>query len=508
MEQQMESSAQHRATPRLDVSGVSKHYGSVNALDDVSMSVQPGEVMALLGQNGAGKSTLVRILSGLEGADVGETRINGVIVDLGSAKKAQAAGIAVVQQEISAARNMTVAENLVLGDSQFPWLWRRGALRAKAVDLLRRVGLAHIDPFTTMGDLSIGEMQLIEIARVLSRDAQVIVFDEPTAALSDAEIKRILQLIRTLASEGRSIIYVTHRLKEVFLIADRVTVLRGGRLRTCRPTAELSVDAVVEAMVGREVGSLFPKRGDLGEVLLSVRQLAVPGLPEHVHFDVRAGEILGLTGQLGSGAARVVQALAGLVPGTIGEVTVGHRALRLGRRRAGLSTGIAYCSDDRKCDGMFADLSVTKNLSSPWLGSVAPWGLISRRREASQATEAAVSFTVDRSRIGSKVGVLSGGNQQKVALAKWIGSQPRVLLVHEPTRGVDVGARAEIYERLRELCRGGMAVIVVSSDAEEVLGLSDTIMTFYRGRLTAARAHGDWTEAELVREVVHEEAAA
>jgi ABC-type sugar transport system ATPase subunit len=503
MEQQRESTAQYRAAPRLEVSGVSKHYGSVMALDHVSISVQPGEVMALLGQNGAGKSTLVRILSGLERPDVGETRIDGLIVDLGSAKRSQAAGIAVVQQEVSAARNMTVAENLVLGDARFSWLWRRGALRAQAVDLLRRVGLAHIDPFTPMGDLSLGEMQLIEIARVLSRDARVIAFDEPTAALSDAEIRRILQLIRTLASEGRSIIYVTHRLREVFLIADRVTVLRGGRLRICCPAAELSVDTV-----GREVGCLFPKRGEPGEVLLSVRRLAVPGLRDDVHFDVRSGEILGLTGQLGSGAARVVQALAGLVPGTVGDVTVGPRPLRLGRRKAGLSSGIAYCSDDRKRDGMFADLSVTKNLSSPWIWSVAPRGVISRRREALQASDAALSFAVDPARIGSKVGVLSGGNQQKIALAKWIGSGPSVLLVLEPTRGVDVGARAEIYARLRELCRGGMAVIVASSDAEEVLGLSDTIMTFYRGRLTAARAHHQWTEAELVREVVHEEAAA
>jgi len=351
-------------------------------------------------------------------------------------------------------------------------------------------------------------MQLIEIARVLSRDAQLIVFDEPTAALSDSEIARILQLIRTLASEGRSVVYVTHRLKEVFLIANRVAVLRGGRLQTCRPTEEVTVDTVIETMVGREVGSLFPKRGDLGEVLLSARELSIPGLTQQLQFNVRAGEILGLTGQLGSGAARVVQALAGLVPGARGVVTVGTRTVRLGRRRAGLSCGIAYCSDDRKRDGIFEDLSVTKNLSSPWLGSVTMWGFLSRRREASNASAAAASFAIDVSRSESKVGVLSGGNQQKVALAKWIGSQPRVLLVDEPTRGVDVGARAEIYERLRDLCRSGMAVIISSSDAEEILGLSDTIMTFYRGRLTASRPHGEWTEAELLREVVHEEAAA
>jgi len=497
----------HIVEPRLKVHQVTKLYGDMRALDGANLEVQPGEIMALLGQNGAGKSTLVRILSGLEQPDGGEIQIDGQVVDLGSPTKSRAAGVAVVQQEISAARNMSIAENLVLGDDQFSWVWQKKTLRRHARVLLEQVGLGHLHPMAPMSSLSIGEMQLIEIARVLGRDAKLIIFDEPTAALSDAEIKRILDLVQHLAAHGRSIIYVTHRLKEVFQIADRVTVFRAGQDRESSATRDVTVESVVQSMVGHEVGRLFPPLGELGEVVLSAEGICAPGL-EPIDLPVRSGEILGLTGQLGSGHSILLEACAGLVPHTLGTLRLAGTPLDLSSRKAGLDRGVAYCSEDRKRDGMFAEHSVINNLSSPWLRSVRSGRLLSRRTEETRAFGLIDAFGVDPARARSAVGTLSGGNQQKVAIAKWMGAVPKVLLLNEPTRGVDVGARAEIYEKLRALCNAGMAVVIASSDVDEVLGLCDTITTFYRGRVTASLPREQWTESRLLREVMHEEEAA
>jgi ribose transport system ATP-binding protein len=491
--------------PRLAVSGVTKTYGRVRALDDVSFEVRAGEVMALLGQNGAGKSTLVKILSGLVQPDGGEIRIDGAPVGLGTSKRAQEAGVAVVQQEISAVRSMTVSENLVLGQLDAPWLWTRRRLAARARELLDRVGLGDLDPGTRIEELSVAEMQLVEVARVLAREARIVIFDEPTAALSDVEIERVLTLVRTLADTGHSVIYVTHRLGEVFRVCERVTVFRSGQSQPAEPTDQLDVHAVVKKMIGREPEALYPNRGKPADVVLEVDGLTAPGLSRPVSLRVRAGEILGLTGQLGSGAGVVVKALAGEAPGAAGDVALDGERLSLRRRAAGAARGVAYCSSDRKRDGFFANLSMARNLSSPWISRVAAQGVISGRREVDVATRAAVSFALDPGRMRSPVGLLSGGNQQKVALGKWLGASPRVLLVEEPTRGVDVGARAEIYARLRALCDEGMAIVVATSDTEEVLGLSDTVAAFYAGRLTTLRPAEDWSEGDLLRAVMHED---
>jgi ribose transport system ATP-binding protein len=497
------SSSTRRA--RLGVVGLSKRFGRVRALDDVSFELRAGEVMALLGQNGAGKSTLVKILSGLVRQDAGEILIDGATVDLGTSKRSQEAGIAVVQQEISAVRTMSIAENLVLGQLAAPRIWRRRELGKRARALLEPVGLGDLDPGTPIGNLTVAEMQLVEVARVLARDARIVIFDEPTAALSDVEIERVLALVRGLAESGRGVIYVTHRLNEVFQVTDRVTIFRSGTSEPAQSTADLDVHGVVTKMIGREPDAMFPTRGHPGAVVLELRDLIAPGLWEPVSLQVRAGEILGLTGQLGSGAAATVQALAGMVPGTVGNIILNGSPLPLRSRAAGLKHGLAYCSGDRKRDGIFAELGVAKNLSSPWIASVSSRGVISGRREIQSAGKAADAFALDRARMRSKVGLLSGGNQQKVALGKWLGARPNVLLVEEPTRGVDVGARAEIYSRLRALCDEGMAVVVSTSDSEEVLGLCDTIATFYAGRMTAARPRVEWTEADLVRAVMHHE---
>jgi ABC-type sugar transport system ATPase subunit len=495
--------------PRLLVRRLSKRYGNVQALAEVDFELRAGEVMALLGENGAGKSTLVKVLSGLVQPDAGVIEIDGRPTELYPSARSQAAGVAVVHQEYSSVPTMTVAENLVLGQAGTSALWLPRRLNARARELLSFVGLDHVDPRLPVERLSVAEKQLLEIARLLVRDARILIFDEPTAALADREIERVLAVIKRLAGEGRSIIYVTHRLPEVFRIADRVTVFRNGRSLPARPTRELNVDAVITMMLGRDLETMFPERGTLGEEpLLRVEALIVDGLSEPVSFSVHPGEIVGLTGQLGSGASVVVEALAGMRPVESGRAFLAGEEISLRSRAATLDRGIAYCSADRKRDGIFAGRSIRENLSSPWIRAVAPGGWISGRRERDRAREIAARFAIDVKRLGSPVGTLSGGNQQKVAVGKWLGTAPRVMLLEEPTRGVDIGARAEIYQRLRDLCAGGLGIVVASSDTAEILGLSDTIATFYRGRLTRIRPQAEWTEDALIREVMHQEAAA
>lgn len=490
---------------RLEVRGLVKRYGRQHALKGVDLQIRAGEVVALLGQNGAGKSTLVKALSGLVKADDGSIKVDGQTVDLSNSKESQRAGIAVVQQEISAVRTMTVAENLVLGQITAPPIWIRRRLESSARRLLATVGLEALDPRTELGDLSVAEAQLVEIARVISRDARIVIFDEPTAALSDSDVARVLGVVRRLSAEGRAVIYVTHRLNEVFEIADRVAIFREGECQGIIDVKELDVDQIVERMIGRPQKDIYPEPGALERVVLSINELAIPGMREPISLDVRAGEILGLCGQIGGGSELLLRGLAGMVRGVAGTVSVDGFPLNLRNRRSGIRAGVAYCSSERKLDGIFAHLSVKDNLSSPWLTSVARRGVVSRRGETSKALEAARAFTLDVRRMNSPVGTLSGGNQQKVALGKWLGTQPRVLLVEEPTRGVDVGARAEIYAHLRKLSQTGMAVIISSSDTSEVLGLSDTVGSFYAGHLTGVGPRKDWTEADLLRKVVHHE---
>lgn len=495
-------------TPRLLVRWLSKRYGNVQALAEVDFELRAGEVMALLGENGAGKSTLVKVLSGLVQPDSGTIEIDGVARDLYPSARSQASGVAVVHQEYSSVPTLTVAENLVLGQTGVSPLWLPGRLKARARTLLDAVGLDHINPGTLVERLSVAEMQLLEIARLLVRDSKILIFDEPTAALADREIERVLGVTKRLASEGRSVIYVTHRLPEVFRIADRVTVFRNGRSLPARSTRDLDVDAVITMMLGRELQTMFPKRGTArAETLLEIEGLQAPGLSEPVSFNVRAGEIVGLTGQLGSGASTVVEALAGMATLQAGRARLDGQDISLKSRSATLKRGIAYCSADRKRDGTFAVRSIRENLSSPWIRAVARAGWISVRGERDRSSDIARRFTIDVKRMATAVGALSGGNQQKVAVGKWLGAAPRIMLLEEPTRGVDVGARAEIYQHLRDLCAAGLGIVIASSDTAEVLGLCDTIATFYRGRVTALKPHHEWSEDALVREVMHQEAA-
>lgn len=495
---------------RLSARGISKRYGAVHALDDVTFELRAGEIMALLGENGAGKSTIVKVLSGLVQPDEGIIEIDGDPTQLVSSAVSQQAGVSVVQQEYSTVGAMSIAENLLLGQRGASHIWTPRKLRENATSSLRRVGLEHLDPRTLVEELSVAEMQLLEIARAVARDAKIVIFDEPTAALSDAEIERVLAVVRRLAGEGCSIVYVTHRLGEVFQVADRVTIFRNGRSEPPIDVKNLDVDKVITLMLGRELGDMYPPpAAHPGEVSLRVENLVSPGLSEPVSFSARRGEILGLTGQLGSGASLVLQALAGLAPIVAGTVAVDDGIPNLRSRRAGARAGVAYSSPDRKKNGIFGGTSILRNLSSPWLDRVSTLGFVSFRRERQVATATAESFAIDKSRLRAPVSTLSGGNQQKVAVGKWLGIDPKIMLVDEPTRGVDVGARSEIYRRLRLLCDEGMTIVVCSSDTNEIYGLCDVVGTFYRGALSNLRPKAEWTEAQLVREVMQrtEEAA-
>jgi ABC-type sugar transport system ATPase subunit len=462
----------------------------------------PGEVMALVGENGAGKSTLVKILAGLVRPDSGTITLAGEQVGHGQALRQ--AGIAVVQQELSLVPTLSAAENVFLGHPESRLLQTPRRLAARARPFLAQVGLGHLEPTVLAGNLVVAEQQLVEVARLVARDARILILDEPTAALSDAEIGRVKEVVRSLVAEHRSVIYITHRLGEVFELADRVTVFRNGRSQPPVAVRDITPSTLVERMLGRSLENLFPARSArIGDGVVDIRGVMGQGLTEPVDLVARAGEIVGLAGQVGSGASSLLGLVAGAHPLVSGEVAVGGIVRSIASPAAAKAVGIAYCSGDRKRDGLFGIRSVSENLTSPALRRVSVGGFLDPRRERRLAATAADFFQVSRRRLGSAAVTLSGGNQQKVALGKWLTIDPRVLLVDEPTRGVDIGARAEIYGHLRRIADAGQAIVFASSDIAEVLGLADTIVTFYRGREIARYAADSADEATLVRDITH-----
>jgi ribose transport system ATP-binding protein len=495
--------AQPPTGPALSVRGARHSFGAVQALKEVDFEVWPGEVMALLGENGAGKSTLVNILAGLIDPDDGEISIGGRRVHLGTPRRSRAAGIAITAQEPSVIGPLTVAENIFLGGVPFsgPWSVRRLAKAARTH--LQSVGLEQLDPRATVASLSVAQRHLVELARMLARQARILILDEPTAALSDNEIELVKSSVRRLAGQGLSIIYVTHRLGEVFEIADRVTVMRNGRSLPPRPVADMTMQSLVADIVGRPLAEMYPARAArLGEAVLQVDGVRAAGLAAPVSLTVRAGEILGIAGQAGSGNGALLRCIAGAVTGEEGTVAIRGHALAPGYTLAkAIRSGLAYCSADRKLDGVFAELPVSDNLSAPalWRVSRGPWR--SPAREAKLAAEIAARFALSPARLRHDAGTLSGGNQQKVALGKWLSVSPTVILVEEPTRGVDVGARAEIYQHLRSMADDGLAVVFASSDLDEVYGLSDTIATMYRGRWVRSEPATSWTRGDILLDI-------
>ena len=485
--------------PRLRLSNISKAFGGIRAVRDVSLDVSRGEILALCGENGAGKSTLAKILAGELAPDTGTIELDGQEIRLPEPAAAHRMGVAVIYQELNYVPTLTVAENVLLGR-----LPRRGPIVDwPAVDREARAILAplapHLDPRRPVAALPVAERQVVEIARALSLDARVIVMDEPTAALSQQEAQRLFALVRRLAETGVSIIYISHRLEEVFSLADRVAVLRDGALVGAWPVAATTRQEVVQAMVGRSVEELYPRRESTPrEPMLEVIGLTRGDKLVDVSFTVRAGEIVGIFGLLGSGADLLVKALYGAVRADRGEVIAGGRSLGLPTPARARRAGIALVPGERKEEGLILGMSVRENLSLSTLGAISEWGIIRRGTERARAEVMVRELRVRTPGIEAPVGRLSGGNQQKVVLGRWLQARPRIFVLEEPTRGIDVGAKVEVYRLMEGLAEEGAAILLVSSELPEILSMSDRILTLSDGRLTAEFRRGAVTQEEVL----------
>ncbi|SNT65463.1 rhamnose transport system ATP-binding protein [Asanoa hainanensis] len=481
--------------PVLALEGVSKSFGAVAALRDVRLELRAGEAHALVGENGAGKSTLVKILAGVHAPDSGKVLLDGAAVTFGGPAEARAAGIAVIYQEPTLFPDLSVAENIFMGRQPL----RRGrridsaATRTRAAELFTRLGV-RIDPDRPARGLSIADQQLVEIAKALSANARVLVMDEPTAALSGVEVERLFAVARSLRDEGAAVLFISHRFDEVFDLCQRITVMRDGRWISTDDAADVTVDTVIRTMVGRELSTLYPKvAAEPGDTRLEVRGLTRWGYFDDVTFDVRGGEIVALAGLVGAGRSEVVRAVFGIDRPDAGEVRVEGRRLPLGDTPAAIAAGLALVPEDRRQQGLVMELSVERNATLPRRWALAKAGLLVGGAERRSAATWAERLQVKAGHPTDPVSTLSGGNQQKVVLAKWLSTQPRVLIVDEPTRGIDVGTKAEVHRLLSELAANGVAVLMVSSELPEVLGMADRVLVMHEGRLVAdiARAEAD-----------------
>ena len=426
--------------PLLRLTDISRHYGAIQALKSANFEIGRGEVMGLVGENGAGKSTMVKIIGGFDTGFTGEYFYDGAVRHFNSPTAAEHVGISIAQQELSLIPTMSVAENIFLAGDGVPQVASRKTLAKMAAPFLEEVGLGHVDPLRPTTRLSIGEQHLVEVARLIAHNPQVLILDEPTAALGETDSIRILDMVNRLKENGKSVIYVSHRMDEIFKICDRITVLRDGESQPPRAAAEMDVNSLVEMMLGFELGDMYPARKPITreQPVLKVRDFWPDGIIEPISFEVYPGEILGLAGQLGSGTSEILGAMAGSTKTRGGTLSYKGEDFLPTRPKDTIRRGIAYCSEDRKHDGLFLGRPIMENLSAPSLETISNRGFLKGAKEIAATTENAVKFTVDPKRLPQEAGVLSGGNQQKVALGKWLSISPEVILVNEPTRGVDV----------------------------------------------------------------------
>ncbi len=471
----------------LDLRRISKAFPGVQALDEVNLQLRAGTVHALMGENGAGKSTLMKILMGLISDYEGDIVLRGRKIDHRGVRQSLDLGIAMIHQELSYVPHMTIAENIFLGKepSTCVWGWtNQKACIRETKALLRTLGV-DLDPNALMQDLSVAEQQMVEIAKALSYDAEIIIMDEPTSALSEREVERLFAIIRDLKNRGCATFYISHKLDEIFQIADEVTVLRDGRrIGTC-PIDQVGTDELIDMMVGRELKDVFPQSAALpGAEMLAVKGLGRGAVFQDISFTVRAGEILGLAGLMGAGRTEIIRCLFGLDPHDRGQVSVRGREVTIKCPRHAIAQGLGLVSEDRQVTGLIPCLSLRKNLTLSHLHRCARGPFVSRSRENRLADEMIGELSIKTTSREQLVRCLSGGNQQKVVLGKALLGAPDILILDEPTRGIDVGAQAEIYQLMRRLADQGKAIIMVSSDLTEILGMSDRIMVLREGRIT------------------------
>jgi rhamnose transport system ATP-binding protein len=493
------------AAATLELRGVAKAFGPVLALRSGAIRVLPGSIHALVGENGAGKSTLVKIVAGVQRRDAGELLLDGVDVDFGSTAEAKAAGIAVIYQEPTLFPDLSVTENIFMGRQPLGAGHRidRATMYAEAEALFQRLGV-HIDPRRPALGLSIADQQIIEIAKAISLDARLLIMDEPTAALSGVEVERLFAVARALRDEGRALIFISHRFDEVFALCDTVTVMRDGEYIATRPVAETSVDEIVAMMVGREVGDLFPKTAaEIGGPVLEVSGLERAGVFHDISFTVRAGEIVGLAGLVGAGRSEIARAVFGVDRYEAGSVTLAGKTVPPHDPRAAIRLGMAFVPEDRRKQGLVTEASVARNVAGVIRTGLSRLGVLTAGAETRAAGPWAGRLEVKTGALDMTAATMSGGNQQKVVIAKWLATDPVLLIIDEPTRGIDVGTKAEVHRLLSELAGRGLAILMISSELPEVLGMADRVLVVCEGRLTADIPRSEATPETVMRAATH-----
>lgn len=482
----------------LKATNITKSYAGVQALRSASLDVRAGEVHALVGENGAGKSTLIKIVTGAVQADGGALEINGALVTQHDTTNAKALGVAAIYQQPALFADLTVAENIAYGNEPVS-LWRRVDWRARHVraqELLQRVG-AKIDPERRAGDLTMPEQQLVEIARALGQNARLLILDEPTASLGEEDAQNLFRVIRELREQGVAMVYISHRLEELAQIADRVTVLRDGQTIETHAMRDVTRDDLIRLMIGRELSAVFPKRAvKQGDIVLELRGVscAVAGVSD-VSLQIRAGEILGLAGLVGAGRTELARVLFGLTPADSGEICLNGERVTIDSPTTAIARGIAYVPEDRRQHGVILPLPIDQNIT---LSSLPANGWLNFAAERAQAATMVQQLGVKTPSIFNAAGNLSGGNQQKVALAKWMATNPRVMILDEPTQGIDVGAKSEIHRLMCDLAERGMAVLMISSELPEVLGMSDRIAVMHAGKVAGVLSRDEATQERVL----------
>ena len=490
-------------SPLLQAIAVSKRFPGVQALAAVSATFLAGEVTAVMGENGAGKSTLMKALAGVHPPDAGEIRWQGNPVSISSVAQAEALGIAFIHQELNLCENLTVVENIFLGrELRHGGCWRdHSAMRQQAREILARLGL-RVDPGAVVETLSIGQRQMIEIARALSREAALVIMDEPTSSLTATETERLFAVVRELKSRGLGVVFISHRLTEVMAVADRVIVLKDGRNSGCLAKEEISRERIVQLMVGRDLdpASRRQPNKNVGVVRLAVDEVRTRIWPAAAtSFAVRSGEIVGIAGLVGAGRTELARVVAGVDRPVSGKVRVNGVPMRPGNVAASIRAGVAMAPEDRKEQGLFLEMAIRNNIAMPSLGRMHRFGFVKSGATVSLAHSMKDLLGIRAAGMDQIAGVLSGGNQQKVVLAKWLALDPQVFVLDEPTRGVDVGAKAEIYRVIETLAENGAAVLLISSDLEEILRLSDRVLVLYEGRVAGELAHDAMTEQSVMQ---------
>lgn len=470
---------------RIEMRGIDKSFGSNQVLKQAGFTLESGEVHALMGENGAGKSTLMKILTGVYTKDAGTVLVDGKEVNYKNPQEAEKAGIVFIYQELNVMFDLTVEENLFMGNEihgKFG-ICDKKAMQKKAQEALNILGV-NISPKTVMAELSVGQQQMVEICKALMADAKVIIMDEPTAALTQSETVALFKVIESLRKKGVSMVYISHRMEEIFELCDRITVLRDGSYIGVKNIPETNMNEIVKMMIGREIGERYPSRNvKIGKEVLKVKELTRKGTFHDVNFSVRAGEVLGVSGLMGAGRTEIMQAIFGNLSYESGTIEIDGKEVKISNPRQAMEHGIGFITEDRKTEGLMLDKSIRENISLCNLRRISKSSVISREAEKNMVAEAIKDLHIKCFGSYHECNNLSGGNQQKVVLAKWILTNPKILILDEPTRGVDIGAKKEIYSIINKLAAQGVAIIMVSSELPEVLGMSDNIMVVREGEV-------------------------